>query len=146
MNIYLTLLWNADTSEKIWEHETCFNAFLKLSAQTSNHTSVKNTSHHAASLSPLSCLCHHTCKTTTWVRRAWQLLEMQGCAGMASGPGRPRHQATRPTAPRSSAAAGSAWSPAPAAAPHGLRICTPMKLAPAERYREKNMYFKILVF
>lgn len=75
---------------------------------------------------------HHTCKRTTWAGRAWQPLGRQGCADRALGPERPHHPATQPTAPGSSAAGGSAWSPAPAAEQRGLHTGTPMRPAPGK--------------
>lgn len=75
---------------------------------------------------------HHTCKRTTWAGRAWQPLGRQGCADRALGPERPHHPATQPIAPGSSAAGGSAWSPAPAAGQRGLHTGTPMRPAPGK--------------
>lgn len=80
----------------------------------------------------MNCFCHPTCKRTTWAGKALRLLGRQGCVDRALGPERPHHPATQPTAPESSAAAGSIWNPAPASGQHGLHIDTPTRPVPAD--------------
>lgn len=80
----------------------------------------------------MNCFCYPTCKRTTWAGKALRLLGRQGCVDRALGPERPRHPATQPTAPESSAAAESIWNPAPASGQHGLHTDTPTRPVPVD--------------